>query len=128
MPQKLSVKNPVTGKEFDYELVRDEIRVGRAKDLNDLVLEDDRISRRHAVLRRSEKTYLLIDLKSVNGTVVNGGKIRERTLVSNDVIEIGGYVLVYDQDSPHYSIRHGAGQSDRSYAGARPDGVEPSPD
>ena len=97
MSQKLSVKHSATGKEFDFELNRNEVRIGRSPDVNELVLDDERISRRHAVLRREGNTYLLIDLKSVNGTAVNGKRIEERLLANNDLLEIGGYSLLFDE-------------------------------
>src|SRR5262245_36423186 len=50
-----------------------------------LVLPDAGVSRRHArVVRRGEQ-FLLEDLKSKNGTFVNGVSVRKRTLAMNDV-------------------------------------------
>src|SRR5436853_7857208 len=103
MSQKLSVKHLATGKEFDFELNRDEVRIGRSRDVNELVLDDERISRRHAVLRREGNTYLLIDLKSVNGTAVNDKRIEERLLANNDLLEIGGYSFLFDESLIPYA-------------------------
>lgn len=68
------------------------IRIGRASG-NDVVLDrDPMVSRRHAVIERSENTCTIMDLGSTNGTYVNGNplKVKEvRTLSGGDVVRIG---------------------------------------
>ena len=67
----------------------EEVSIGRAPE-NDLVIDDDGASRRHALLRRSPSGHRAIDLGTANGTLVNGEPIDgERTLEVRDVIEIG---------------------------------------
>jgi predicted component of type VI protein secretion system len=49
-------------------------RVGRAPD-GDVVIADSRVSRRHAVLRLEEGTWVLADDGSANGTFVEGRRV-----------------------------------------------------
>ena len=58
------------------ELETDRLCIGRQKE-NDLVLESDRVSRRHAVLLREDGEYFIEDLGSFNGTLVNNRKLTQ---------------------------------------------------
>jgi adenylate cyclase len=98
MPARLTVKDLRTGEEFEYELTRPETRIGRVREFNDLVLEDDRVSRRHALLRQKGLSHVLIDLDSANGTLVNNEYVKDHTLGDGDVISISDYSLLYDHD------------------------------
>jgi ABC transport system ATP-binding/permease protein len=65
------------------------LRIGRSPD-NDLVLQDLSASRHHAELRRSATDrYEIVDLRSNNGTYVNGCQIARATVTENDIIGIG---------------------------------------
>jgi hypothetical protein len=55
----------------------------------DLVLDDSRISRRHAEIRLVENRLVIEDLASRNGTMVNGEIITVMQLDANDLITIG---------------------------------------
>ena len=61
----------------------------------DLVVEDTKVSRYHALLVRSENSYLLFDFKSVEGVLVNDKPILRRLLEPDDRITIGSSVIVY---------------------------------
>jgi class 3 adenylate cyclase len=66
--------------------------VGRG--VADLVLEDPKISRRHAEFRLGADAVEIEDLGSSNGTWVNGTRISAVTqLRSGDVVELGGTVI-----------------------------------
>jgi len=62
---------------------------------NDLVLDDRRVSRKHAEVRLRLGRYTLYDLQSTNGTYVNGRRVAERVLDDGDKISIGGLEIVY---------------------------------
>ncbi|HEV2006356.1 MAG TPA: ATP-binding cassette domain-containing protein [Candidatus Limnocylindrales bacterium] len=69
------------------------IKIGRAID-NDLELDDVRVSRHHAELRRGSSGALeIIDLQSHNGTFVNGRRVRSQRVTDGDYIGVGGQTL-----------------------------------
>ncbi|MCX7598552.1 MAG: FHA domain-containing protein [Armatimonadetes bacterium] len=70
------------------------LHIGRAAD-NGLVIDDPAVSRQHAYLGPRGEAWVLVDKGSVNGTFVNGQRLRgPRELTAGDVIEIGGVRLV----------------------------------
>jgi pSer/pThr/pTyr-binding forkhead associated (FHA) protein len=70
--------------------------IGRAGEC-DLTLDDSRASSRHASITWEEaRGYILLDLKSQNGTLVNGRRIEEHLLKDLDRIEITETVLVFE--------------------------------
>lgn len=73
------------------------ITIGRGADAS-LRLPDTGVSRRHAQLRRHGDGYVLVDLGSTNGTLVNGRNVTEHQLRNGDRIEIGETTLVYRDD------------------------------
>ncbi len=66
---------------------------------NDIVLDDSRVSRRHAVICRLQgDTYYLIDEGSSNGSLINAHRISLPTLLNNgDQITIGSVTLGFEQ-------------------------------
>jgi len=99
MNPRFLVKHSGTGDEFEFELRDTETRIGRSLEQNDLVLNDHKVSRQHAIVRRSGSSFLLADLKSGNGTFVNGRRIVEIPLSPGDAIAIGDYVLTFSDVS-----------------------------
>lgn len=72
---------------------RGEINVGRVQG-NDLMLPKGNVSKRHARLLCRDGRFIVTDLKSTNGTYVNGRKIAQATIVrEGDKIYIGDFVL-----------------------------------
>lgn len=78
-------------------LDRDVINVGRSRE-NHVILDDTRVSRRHAQLRLRFGRYVLFDLDSRSGTIVNGQPVQEAILQHGDVISLGGVRLIYAED------------------------------
>lgn len=70
------------------------ISLGRSPD-SDVVLDDRRVSRRHAELRLRLGRHTLYDLGSTNGTFVNGKRVSEVVLSDDDRITLGGATLIY---------------------------------
>src|ERR1700737_1680520 len=69
--------------------------IGRSRDA-DLCLEDDSVSRRHAEIDKIGRIWVLRDLGSVNGTLVNGKEISGQVeLWDGDVIRLGDIELAY---------------------------------
>jgi len=70
------------------------VNIGRRAE-NHLVLEDLRVSRKHAQIRKIQGQYVLFDLKSTGGTFVNGKRISQYTLRTGDVISLAGKTLIF---------------------------------
>jgi len=68
------------------------VRVGRGTD-NEIVLADDRVSRRHGQLTARQGTLVWTDLASSNGSQVNGAPAREIALGVGDVVRVGNSTL-----------------------------------
>src|SRR5204862_161150 len=66
----------------------DLLRIGKNPD-NDLVLTDTTVSREHCEITRDPKGYLLRDLGSTNGTLLDGAEIREGYLTPGAVLSVG---------------------------------------
>src|SRR5580704_1976696 len=72
---------------------KNEINVGRVQG-NDLMLPKGNVSKHHARLLFRDGRFIVTDLKSTNGTYVNGRKISQATIVrEGDKIYIGDFVL-----------------------------------
>ncbi len=69
--------------------------LGRASD--DIALSDYTISRRHAELRPSARGWAIEDMRSSNGTYLNGNRLdRPMRLKHGDLIRLGSTVLIWD--------------------------------
>jgi len=72
------------------------VNIGRA-DYNDLVLNDESVSGQHAKLTRREGIWILVDLGSTNGTMVDGERIAEDTpLAPGCFVRFGDVQLVFE--------------------------------
>ncbi len=68
---------------------------GRGVDA-DVRISDDRMSRQHFAVHPRDGAIHIQDLKSTNGTWVNGERIHESTLKPNDRVRAGQTVFVYE--------------------------------
>ncbi|MEO5965659.1 MAG: FHA domain-containing protein, partial [Candidatus Limnocylindrales bacterium] len=66
--------------------------IGRAPDA-DIVIDDLRVSRRHAELQLTATGADLVDAGSQNGTFVNGDRVQRANLAIGDLVGIGGITL-----------------------------------
>ncbi|MCC6875584.1 MAG: sigma 54-interacting transcriptional regulator [Sandaracinaceae bacterium] len=100
-------------------LGRHPMAIGRAPELDGIVLRDPKASRRHAVFHPlGEGTGVRVEDVSTNGTFVNGARIEGHVrLADNDVVRVGdSFVLVRisspvpgsDADIPELEGRHPA--------------------
>ncbi len=64
-----------------------------------ICLEDSFISQRHARIKKSNDTFFIQDLRSSNGTFVNGTRVVEAELKDKDRINIGGREFVFSLES-----------------------------
>lgn len=78
------------------------IAIGYGRKKNDLHLDDEYVSRAHARIDRQADAYQLMDLKSKNGTKVNGTRLEPYSplpLTNGDTIEMGDTVLVFEMSA-----------------------------
>jgi pSer/pThr/pTyr-binding forkhead associated (FHA) protein len=77
----------MAGKEFvlkrgsEYDVGRDEIL--------EVYLDDPTVSRRHARLRADEGSVVVMDLRSTNGTFINGEKVKRKVALPGDRVRFG---------------------------------------
>jgi adenylate cyclase len=99
---KLKISEP-TGNVWDLELVPGTTyTIGRAKE-NDIVLNDRRVSRKHARIEPFGTGYRLVDgsiengslARSVNHVFVNGSPMLEKDLTDGDSVVIGESLLAF---------------------------------
>lgn len=72
------------------------VNVGRAE-YNDVVITDGSVSTMHAKLQRREGIWVLMDLESTNGTMVDGERVEgEMPLAPGAFIRFGDVSLVFE--------------------------------
>lgn len=76
----------------EFPFHEDSITIGR-KNSNSIVIKHFAVSRFHARIDKSGSDFIIKDLKSTNGTIVNGNKMVSHTLSHGDTIEIGKHVI-----------------------------------
>lgn len=72
--------------------------LGRRED-NHIVINDRRVSRRHAQIRLSDNRYAIFDLQSSGGTFVNGQRVHHSPLRPGDVISLAGALIVFGMET-----------------------------
>jgi pilus assembly protein CpaF len=79
---------------------KNEVTVGRVQG-NDVVLAKGNVSKRHCRIYIQDGHFSVEDLKSTNGTYVNGRKISEPTaLTTADKVYVGDFVVRVDNATP----------------------------
>jgi len=77
-----------------YTFTNGEVVIGRSPDCQ-IVLKDFGISRTHAKITADEDGVRIVDLKSKNGTQVNGTQVVEALLNDGDKILLGKFLLTF---------------------------------
>ena len=107
MAASLKITQP-NGESWEVGLEPDQtLTIGRAKD-NDIILNDRRVSRKHARITRDNGGFMIVDgylengelIRSVNHVFVNGSPMLEKTLSRGDTIVIGESKLEFVEDLP----------------------------
>ncbi len=105
MATLIVLQGPDKGRTF--QTGDEDVIVGRGS--AQLPLTDQTISRRHAQLQMQDGSWVLSDLKSANGTYLNGVHVQRPTrLKHGDQIRVGSTLMVYTGDE---SIRQFTGAS-----------------
>ena len=76
-----------------YKIDTNETVLGRAADAT-IRLQDDGISRRHARVVQDGPNLVIEDMKSANGTVINGKAVARHVLKDGDKIQIGSTTIL----------------------------------
>jgi hypothetical protein len=75
-------------KGHDFRLRDGKNMIGTAADA-DVVLTDQYMSARHAVIRHEDGVFMIVDLDSTNGTYVNDSRISKEEIIDNDRVRLG---------------------------------------
>jgi pSer/pThr/pTyr-binding forkhead associated (FHA) protein len=82
-----------------YVLDEPVITIGRLPE-NTISIANMGVSRRHLRIEEDfDRKYILTDLNSLNGTLVNGKKVKKVPLHSGDKITIGKFTIIYEEIS-----------------------------
>lgn len=94
IPDARAARLVLTDDGKEWSLDRDRSVIGRLGG-SEVEVDDPGASRRHAEIRRQGDEYVVVDLGSTNGTLVNDSPITEATLEDGDRITIGRTVLEF---------------------------------
>jgi hypothetical protein len=73
----------------------DQITIGRNPE-SDIIVDEEEVSRNHAVLIRGHADFFVQDLETANGTDINGGRMMSRhTLQTKDVVQVGTLEITF---------------------------------
>jgi hypothetical protein len=83
--------------------------IGRSQE-NDIVVSDPNVSRRHARLSRADNGFVVEDLGSTNGTLLDGAPIDRERIESGDELTFGQITARFVRriDSPGEPLRGGS--------------------
>jgi phosphoserine phosphatase RsbU/P len=92
MPKLIVRRGPSPGREYD---LRQQVVLGRGTSA-DVSFDDPTISRRHTMLTPRGARWILTDLRSGNGTLVNGSVVQsEHELRDGDEVSLGNIALEF---------------------------------
>ena len=80
-----------------FKLGAEELSVGRSPRC-DIFLNDMTVSRLHATVEKMGGAYTIRDENSYNGVWVNNANVDMKVLRPGDVVQIGSYSLVYEEE------------------------------
>jgi len=83
--------------EKTVRLNRSVINLGR-KSSNHIAINDLRVSRNHAQIRKVKNDYVIFDVGSSGGTFINSNRVNQHTLRPGDVISLAGFTMIYTID------------------------------
>ena len=104
MAYLMGMSGAIKGQKF--EICKDRMAIGR-NPINDVVLTDEAVSSQHCYVARRGAQYILHDLNSTNGTMLNFERIKDEVeLKHKQMIQIGSCEFMFNGDSDE-----GAGSS-----------------
>ncbi|MEO0322522.1 MAG: FHA domain-containing protein, partial [Myxococcota bacterium] len=85
------------GAQRRVEFDKSEVTIGRVQG-NDVILPKGNVSKRHSRIVLKDGRFIVVDLKSTNGTYVNGRKITSPLVVKpGDKVYIGDFILTVEE-------------------------------
>ncbi|MCA9671529.1 MAG: FHA domain-containing protein [Myxococcales bacterium] len=107
------------GEQRRLEFDKSEVNIGRVQG-NDIILPKGNVSKRHSRVVRKDGKFIIVDLKSTNGTYVNGRKITSPLVIkSTDKIYIGDFIL-HVEDGPGAEMSAPGAEAPSASGGRRP--------
>jgi len=92
------VLNPLDSIPYKMEdtyVIKDLLSVGRSSD-NDIVIRNPYVSKHHLKVSLDEDNYFVEDLKSSNGSMLNGNPLEDVSIIKNgDIIKVGEIELMF---------------------------------
>lgn len=88
---QLKFKNTVLK---EYPITKSPIMIGRENN-NDIVIENLSVSRYHVKIQKDENNYVVEDLDSGNGSLLNDKKLTKGILRDKDEISVGKHTIVF---------------------------------
>jgi pilus assembly protein CpaF len=84
------------GAQRRMEFDKNEVTIGRVQG-NDIILPKGNVSKRHSRIVLKDNRFIVVDLKSTNGTYVNGRKITSPLVVKpGDKVYIGDFIITVE--------------------------------
>ncbi len=99
-----------------------EVTIGRVHG-NDIILPKGNVSKRHCRIVHKDGRFVVVDLKSTNGTYVNGRKLTSPLVVrAGDKIYVGDFIIAIDQPELQGIAGEGAEHKTSAQLAAQPEG------
>src|SRR5215467_2666534 len=87
------------GEQRRVDFDKTEVTIGRVQG-NDIILPKGNVSKRHSRIVLKDGKFIIVDLKSTNGTYVNGRKISSPLVIKpTDKIYIGDFILAVQESA-----------------------------
>ncbi len=94
---------------------KNEVTIGRDPEA-DIQIDNISVSRIHAKIIIGPNYFLLQDLKSTNGTFVNGKRVEQKYIKEDDEIMIGKHTILVDINNYQKKDKTwSSGQTDKTY-------------
>ncbi len=76
-----------------FKLAGNKLVVGRSPQ-NEIIIDDEGVSRQHAFVERNALGLILVDNESTNGVFVNGSRIQRHMLADGDKVQLGSSAIL----------------------------------
>jgi hypothetical protein len=96
-PEGAAARLVLEGGKDEWPLEVERAVIGRMSG-SEVEIQDPGASRRHAEIRRDGEDFVVVDLGSTNGTLLNDAPVTEASLENGDKITIGRTVLEFRKD------------------------------